>query len=139
VKRPGHGGDHDRRPRPAVFTIPVTGLTPGTACSFKAFAADSFGPEPAAPVGSFATSGDNSNLSSLHLERGALAPLYNSAITTYTTTVTGTSLALTPTVAQGNAAIQVRVNGGTYATVASGSASASLPLNARGGTPSRSW
>jgi hypothetical protein len=73
----------------------------------------------------------NADLSNLTLSDGTLNPAFSSATTSYTANVPNStsSMTVTPTAADANATIQVRVNGGTYNTVASGSPSGSLALN----------
>ncbi len=73
----------------------------------------------------------NANLSALLLSTGTLSPSFASATINYSATVNNatTSITLTPTRSEANATIQVRVNGGTYASVSSGSASSALALN----------
>jgi hypothetical protein len=75
-------------------------------------------------------SSNNADLSSLTLSAGSLSPAFTGANTTYTAAVSNptTQMNITPTVADTNAAIQVRVNAGAYAAVMSGSASGNLPL-----------
>jgi hypothetical protein len=70
----------------------------------------------------------NADLSTLTLSDGALDPVFAAANTSYTASV-ATSITVTPTVAQTNATIEVRVNGGTSSPVTSGSPSAPLALN----------
>jgi hypothetical protein len=78
-----------------------------------------------------ATSSNNANLSALTLSAGSLIPSFASATTTYSAAVSNTTTAITvtPTVQQANATIEVRVNNGSYASVASGTASGVLSLN----------
>jgi sugar lactone lactonase YvrE len=78
----------------------------------------------------------NADLSSLTLSSGTLSPAFASGTTAYTVSVanTVTSITASPTRAQANATIEARINGGSYATVPSGSASAALPLNVDGNT-----
>jgi len=73
----------------------------------------------------------NADLGSLTLSTGTLAPTFASGTTNYTANVPNATAAITvtPTAANINAAIQVQVNGGGFATVASGSPSGSLALN----------
>jgi gliding motility-associated-like protein len=61
---------------------------------------------------------------------GALSPAFDAATTSYTATVPNgtTSTTVTPTSTDAGATIQVRVNGGSYSAVGSGSASGSLAL-----------
>ncbi len=63
---------------------------------------------------------------------GVLSPTFDTATATYASSVSSSTTSLTVTPAatdQANATIQVRINGGTNATVASWSASAPLNLN----------
>jgi hypothetical protein len=113
-----------------VFTAPVTGLTQGTGYSYKAYAINSQGTTYTS-VATFTTLSTNADLSALTLSSGTLSPVFASATTAYTVSVSNatTAITVTPTRSQANAAVEVRVNGGTYVTVASGSPSAALPLN----------
>jgi predicted outer membrane repeat protein len=113
-----------------VFTAPVTGLTQGTAYSYKAYAINSQGTTYTS-VATFTTLSTNADLSALILSSGTLSPVFASATTAYTAGVAGSSasITLTPTLSQANATIEVRVNNGSYAAVTSGSQSAALSLN----------
>ena len=73
----------------------------------------------------------NADLSNLVLSDGTLTPAFDSGTTSYTANVPNatSSMTVTPTAADANATIQVRVNGGSYNTVPSGSPSGSLALN----------
>jgi hypothetical protein len=73
----------------------------------------------------------NANLSALTTTAGTVTPTFAAATTSYAAGVTnGTStVTVTPTRSQANATIQVRVNGGSYSSVTSGSASTALSLN----------
>jgi hypothetical protein len=66
----------------------------------------------------------NANLSNLTLSSGTLSPVFASATTDYSTSVSSASIAVTPTVADSTAT--VKVNG---TAVASGSASGAIMLN----------
>ncbi|MBS0660399.1 MAG: cadherin-like beta sandwich domain-containing protein [Verrucomicrobia bacterium] len=70
-------------------------------------------------------------LSSLSLSQGTLAPAFDAATLAYTAGVAQgiTQLTVTPTLLDTNATVQVRVNGGAYQTVASGTPSGLLSLN----------
>ncbi len=74
---------------------------------------------------------NNANLSALSINSGSLSPTFNPATTSYSVSVNNatTSITVTPTVADATAAVQVRVNGGTYTSVTSGNASNPLALN----------
>jgi len=71
------------------------------------------------------------NLASLVTGAGTLSPAFAPGTLDYTASVGSATAAITvtPVAADGAATIQVRVNGGGFAAVNSGSASASLPLN----------
>jgi N-acetylneuraminic acid mutarotase len=75
-------------------------------------------------------SGDSS-LSALALSDGILAPAFAPATLSYTAQVSNSviSLSVTPTAGEAHAAIQVRVNGGSWNPVTSGSPSGALALN----------
>ncbi|OXS62743.1 hypothetical protein B1A99_02495 [Cohnella sp. CIP 111063] len=72
----------------------------------------------------------NANLGGLELSSSALSPAFAAATTSYSASVAnGTaSLTVTPTAVDGGAEIEVAVNGGAYAPVASGVPSVLLPL-----------
>ncbi|MES2656595.1 MAG: cadherin-like beta sandwich domain-containing protein [Bacteroidota bacterium] len=73
----------------------------------------------------------NANLSAIALSAGNLNPVFATAITNYTVSLSNsiTSLTITPTKADTNATIQLRVNGGAYVTISSGIPSSPLLLN----------
>jgi beta propeller repeat protein len=73
----------------------------------------------------------NANLAGLVLSAGTLTPAFDPAVTNYTATVPNhtNSVTVTPTSADANATIQVRVNAGAWSNVLSGTASAPLPLS----------
>ncbi len=83
------------------------------------------------PINVTTLASSDATLSSLTLSSGTLSPVFAAATETYTATVGSaiTSITVTPTVNQANATVQVRVNGGAYASVTTGSESSSLPLN----------
>jgi hypothetical protein len=118
-----------------VFTIPVTGLILDTHYSYKAYATSSQGTSYTS-VATFTTLSNNADLSNLELSTpeliiGTLSPNFNSGTTAYTATVNNATsfMFFTPTLAQANATIEARFNGGAYAAVISDSLSTSLPLN----------
>ena len=78
----------------------------------------------------------DANLNTLTMSAGTLSPVFTSATLSYTAAVSNatSSLTVTPTVSEANATVQVRVNAGSYATVASGNPSASLALAVGGNT-----
>jgi uncharacterized delta-60 repeat protein len=118
-----------------VFIAAVTGLTQGTGYSYKAYATNSNGTT-YTTVATFSTFSANANLSALSLSSGTLSPSFAGGTTSYTASVSNatTSITVTPTVAQANATIEARVNGGSYAAVTSGSASGTLSINVGGNT-----
>lgn len=118
-----------------VFTVAATGLAQGTGYSFKAYAINSQGTSYTS-VSTFTTLSTNADLSSLTLSSGSLSPAFASGTTTYTASVANviSSITVTPIRAQANATIEARINGGSYTSVSSGSASAALPLNVDGNT-----
>jgi hypothetical protein len=73
----------------------------------------------------------NAYLTSLALSDGTLAPTFSSNVLSYAASVSNAvaTITVTPTAAATNATISVRVNGGGYATVASGLPSGALALN----------
>ncbi|MBJ7427349.1 MAG: cadherin-like beta sandwich domain-containing protein, partial [Bacteroidia bacterium] len=73
----------------------------------------------------------NANLSALTISSGTLSPTFAASTTSYTASVSNStaSITVTPTRSDANATIQARVNGGSYSTVTSGSASGALSLN----------
>lgn len=81
-------------------------------------------------VGVAAASSD-ADLSAMTISSGTLSPSFASGTTSYTTSVSNgtTSITVTPTRNEAHATIEVRVNGGSYSSVTSGSASGALSLN----------
>ncbi len=79
----------------------------------------------------FGTLSNNADLSNLTTTAGTLTPSFAAATTAYTAFVANatTSVTVTPNRAEANATIQVRVNGGIYSSVTSGSTSGDLALN----------
>jgi hypothetical protein len=75
--------------------------------------------------------GNNANLSALTLSSGTLSPVFASGTTSYTALVLRptSTMTVTPTVAESYATLQVRINGGSYTSVTSGSPSGGLSLN----------
>ena len=133
-----------------TFTVDVSGLNPATAYSFKAYATNAFGTG-YTPAAGFTSLGV-ADLAGLTLSRGTLSPAFVASTLAYTASVARSvsSLRVTAVSAEPGAAIQVRVNGGAYQTVASGSPSAPLPLllganpvdvqaTAQGGAPVKTY
>ncbi|MGO4695949.1 cadherin-like beta sandwich domain-containing protein [Paenibacillus sp. 2TAB26] len=75
---------------------------------------------------------NDANLSSLSLSAGTLSPLFEAGIYSYSAEVGSnqSAITLTPSAAGTNVSIAVSVNGSSYQSVTSGSASAPLPLEA---------
>jgi hypothetical protein len=72
----------------------------------------------------------NANLSNLTVSSDVLSPAFATATTAYSAVANSiTSVTVTPTQADAASTIQVRVNGGSYSNVTSGSASGALALN----------
>ena len=73
----------------------------------------------------------SNRLSNLTLSAGTLTPAFAAASTSYTASVpyVNATLTVTPTVVDSTASVQVRVNGGSYLDLDSGSASGPLALN----------
>ena len=73
----------------------------------------------------------NANLNALIISSGVLSPTFSSETTTYSTSVPKTtdSIAITPTVADTAALIEVKINGGAKSIVKSGILSSKMPLN----------
>jgi hypothetical protein len=111
-------------------TSQISPLLAMTTYHFRLLATNSIGTS-AGMDRSFTTLSANANLANLVLSSGPLAPAFNPAITNYTAIVpyNTNSVTVTPTSADANATIQVRVNGGAFSNVLSGTASPPLPLN----------
>lgn len=76
------------------------------------------------------TRSDNANLSALASSPGTFSPAFAVAITDYNASVANApSVTVTPTSAEINATIEVRVNSGSFVSVTSGSPSGALALN----------
>jgi hypothetical protein len=78
------------------------------------------------------TKNGDSSLTSLTLSAGTLSPAFASGTKSYTVSVPNatTGITVTPTANASSATIKVRVNGGAYTAVASGTPSGNLALNA---------
>jgi alpha-tubulin suppressor-like RCC1 family protein/phosphodiesterase/alkaline phosphatase D-like protein len=103
----------------------VSGLSPLTTYHFRVNGVSGAGSAAGSDL-TFTTLNNNATLSALALSSGTLSPAFAASTTAYTATVpyATSALTLTPAVADSNAS--VKVNG---VTVASGSASASIPLS----------
>ena len=73
----------------------------------------------------------DANLGGFAVNTATVSPAFSAAVTSYTSSVpyATSSLTVTPTSGDGYSTLQVRVNGGSLSSVASGGTSASLPLN----------
>lgn len=114
-----------------VFYAGITGLKSGTSYTFKAFASNDQGTS-YTEAATFTTPVPSSNcdLANLTLDNASLNPVFDSATSEYSAQVTKESLAVTvtPTAAQNDASIQIRINGGAYAPLLNGNASQPLAL-----------
>jgi hypothetical protein len=74
---------------------------------------------------------NNTNLSALTTTAGKMSPAFATGTSAYTTSVHNaiTTISLTPTLEDALATVQVQVNGGSFTTIASGTASSALVLN----------
>jgi len=72
----------------------------------------------------------DSNLAALSLSEGSLTPTFSPSVTAYSTSVANAvaNITATPSSTDPAATIQVRVNGGSYSAVTSGTSSTGLPL-----------
>ena len=122
-----------------IFTFTFSHLNSTNAITYRLYgyaesATGSGGPEDSNGddiiVNGTVISGD-ANLSGLVLSSGTLSPTFASGTTAYTANVSNatSTITVTPTRNEPNATIQVRVNGDSYATVTSGTASSPLALN----------
>ena len=111
-----------------AVSLNLTDLTPGTTYYYRASATNTNGTTNGAEA-TFTTLQNNANLAGLGISTGTLSPPFTPATTSYSLNVANatTSVAVTPVSA--TATLQVRVNGGAYASVTSGTASADLALN----------
>ncbi|KAA9325705.1 GEVED domain-containing protein [Adhaeribacter soli] len=102
----------------------VTGVGAGTATIYLTTTCGSFSSKV------ITVNSTNADLSNLTLSSGTLSPAFASTTTNYTALVTNaTSITVTPTKAEANASLQIQVNGGGWAPINSGSASAAVVLN----------
>jgi hypothetical protein len=116
---------------PQNVSAVLTGLNPGTTYYYRLTATNVDGTATSSGGTFTATSSNNADLSSLTSSKGTLSPTFASAETNYTASVANAtaSIIVTPASADANATLAVRVNGGTFAAVTSGSPSSALPLN----------
>ena len=109
----------------------LTGLTPGSPYHFRVTATNPGGTTDSVDVLFNTISLSDANLSGLVPSSGTLAPAFTSANVSYDDSVSNATgnITVTPTALNPNSTIQVRVNGGAYSAVATGTASGSLALN----------
>jgi hypothetical protein len=113
-----------------VFSTAVTGLDQGVGYSFRAYATNRRGSSYTSVAAFSTVVSSNADLSFLAPGTGALSPIFASGTTTYGGVSTAAAfITFTPTRAQANATIEIRVNGLEFAVVNSGTPSAPLPLN----------
>ena len=108
------------------IAVPISGLTPGTTYHFRVSSSTVATTYNGGDITFTTAAAPNANLSNLTLSSGTLAPVFNSALTSYTAIVVNgvSSVIATPTRSDTNATAQVRVNGGAY-----GATTSSLALN----------
>jgi MBG domain (YGX type)/Cadherin-like beta sandwich domain len=113
-----------------AFNANLSGLNANTIYHVRAYATNSIATAYGSDVSFTTLASSNADLSNLVLSSGALSPSFASGTTSYTASVSNatSSMTVTPSAADGTATIQVRVNGGSFATVTSGSPSGSLAL-----------
>lgn len=113
-----------------VFTVPAAGLASGTSYSFKAYAINSRGTA-YTNVASFLTLSSNADLGGLVLDGFSLSPSFTNATTTYTAAVQRSeeSVRIRPMSTNSGASLFVRVSGGGWIPVSSGSLSLPLALD----------
>lgn len=111
-------------------SVDLAGLTPGTTYHYRISTSSLGGTTNAVDV-VFSTLSSNADLAGLTFSGGALSPVFASATTAYAASVpfSAASVTFTPTVAQANAMLQMRVNGvGQGGAVVSGSATPAASL-----------
>lgn len=112
-----------------VFSVPITGLDPGTSYHFKAYATNSVGTAYSS-VSSLLTLSNNANLSGLILDEFSVSPSFSAATTTYAATVqrSDETVRIRPSAGHSSASLFARVNGGDWVAVGSGALSVPLTL-----------
>ncbi len=108
-----------------TFTVNVSGLTPGTAYTYAAYATNNTGTG-YSPTGTFTTLSNNANLSGLVLSAGTLSPVFVSGTTTYTTSVPAGTASLTVTPTKADSLSSLTVNG---SAATSGAATSPISLS----------
>lgn len=111
----------------------LTGLSPATLYYYRLTASNVDGTTSTSggTLTTMSAMSTNADLSGLTLSSGTLSPTFASATISYMASVTNAtaSISVTPTSAQANATLEVKVDGGTYAAVSSGSPSSLLSLD----------
>ena len=121
-------------PVTGISDTPVTavlgGLSPGTTYHFRVTATNATGTATASDV-TFTTLSTDADLTGLTPGAGTLTPAFARSTTAYTAGVANATatVTFTPVASNANAVTRIRVNGGAFVTVASGTASVPLPLN----------
>ncbi len=113
-----------------AYSLAIAGLTSGVSYSFKPYISDGTNYK-YGTVQTFTTTSTNTDLSALLLNSATLSPTFATTTTAYSATVSNatSSVTVTATRLNTNATLQVRVNGGSFSSLTSGNASATLVLN----------
>lgn len=113
-----------------TFSLALTGLTSGVGYSYKSYIFDGT-TYTYSSVQTFTTISIDANLSALLINTATISPVFASATTAYSSSVTNSTSSVTVTATKSNAfaAIQLQLNGGVYFALTSGVASSSLVLN----------
>ena len=112
-----------------IFSATVNSLPAGTTVFVRAYAINSVNTSYGNEI-SFTTLSNNADLSALALTTATINEAFAAATTSYTASVPNatSTVTVTPTRAQANATIEARVGANAFASVTSGSPSASLAL-----------
>ncbi len=111
------------------FTTTLTGLSPGTIYSFRAFATNLAGTTYTAAV-NFTTKSDNALLSGLTFSHGSLTPGFDSSVVSYSIIASngGDAFIVQAQRAHAGASLQLRTNGGPWETLVSGAPGKTVDL-----------
>jgi hypothetical protein len=123
------------------FSGNLTGLTPGGAYSFRAYATNGVGDPSYSPVANFSIRSDNANLATLEISSGNLTPEFDPAVTSYSATVDNQFSSVTLTLATPQNKGTFTVNGGVNTTVplVVGANSISVIVTAENGTTTKTY
>jgi uncharacterized protein YjiK len=126
----GNSGD-TANPIPGAASASYTTPALTTTTSYWVRASNSGGTDDSITATVTVSLSTNASFSALTLGSGTLSPAFASGTLAYSIAVPNstTTFSFTPTFGNANATAQVRINGGSYASVSSGSPSANLPLN----------